>query len=194
MKILFYILCSVAYILTNTTALAQDRSIVDSRSGGSDGVVSTYEAEIEALKARLTQAANKVGEIKDCHNQRMLYTTSGCVNPITPEQDPSKANHADISKPVQICPSGEVHQWNGTSWSCKEIRKTVNSGVGADKETWHTSGYESCADYFVRPCTNADATCPGTGNPVGDTCDSSVDNICRYVLPNKKQFMIGVCR
>lgn len=143
-------------------------------------------------KSELVTIANLVGDIRDCHDQKLIYTSSGCVNPVSPESDPAKKAQAVSSAPITTCPTGHAHNWNGTSWSCKDIRKTVNSGVPSDTGTWQLANGESCVDHFGRNCIASDDTCPTTGNPMGVSC--TPQPVCRYAVAGARNFMEFRCK
>ena len=192
MNILKFIkLTALTILLTTANVQAQEKSVRFDTDQSGGGAAEVYKQELQALKTRIANLANTIGEIKDCHSSRLIYTSSGCTNPVTPESDPSKAAHAAKAKPPTICPTGHAHQWNGTSWSCKEIRKTVNSGVVNDGKTWRVISGESCWDHFRRKCTSADDTCPGTSNPIGLSCTGGY---CSYAKDNANNFVEFMCQ
>lgn len=170
---------------------AQQRSIDFSNDGINSESLDQYEQRIQTLKATLVTIANEVGDIKNCHDQRLIYNSGGCVNPVTPESDPTRASQANISTALTTCPVGEAHQWDGSSWSCKEIRNPVNSGVPTDLGTWQLTSGENCGDVFARPCVPSDDTCPTPGNPMGVSCTVG-DGSCIYVN-NSRNFSLYMC-
>lgn len=180
-------------LLMATQSSAQESSAEFNINAGTDvQLIEKYKKMIADRKADLMIIAETVGEIRNCHNQKLIYTSSGCANPVTPESDPSKALHASSATPIPTCPTGYGQTWNGSSWTCKEIRKTVNSGVPADTGTWQLINAESCWDHFMRKCTSGDDTCPTSGNPLGVAC--SPQPFCRYAENNANHFMEFMCK
>jgi hypothetical protein len=186
-------LMGVSFVFLSHLAEGQERSIDFSANSINNASLEQYEQKIQTLKNTLVTIANEVGEIKDCHSQRLIYTSGGCVNPITPESDPARAAQANVSTPLSVCPSGEAHQWNGTSWSCKEIRIEVNSGVPSDQGTWQMLGGESCWDHYIRACVSADDTCPTPGNPIATACVLGTPS-CNYTTNGANSFIEYICR
>ena len=41
-----------------------------------------------------------VGKIKECHQNKLLYTSSGCASPFQPELDPNTQSQAIIANPI----------------------------------------------------------------------------------------------
>lgn len=175
------------------SAKTQERSINFTNSALNNSAIQAYEQQLQTLKTTLASIAIQIGEIKDCHSQRLIYTSTGCRNPLSPENDPSKASHADISKPLNTCPTGHAHVWNNVNWSCKELRRQVSSGVPADSGTWQVLNAESCSDLFGRRCRGSDDTCPTAGNPIAVACSLGSPN-CRYTFENATSLIEFVCR
>ncbi|MAI07864.1 MAG: hypothetical protein CMF61_02795 [Magnetococcales bacterium] len=190
-KALCFVVILTTAMITVLTVQAQERAVDFNTDSIDDATLAKYKKIINDKKSDLVTIANTVGDIRDCHNQKLIYTSSGCVNPVTPESDPSRKAQAASSAPVSTCPTGYAHNWNGTSWTCKEIRKTVNSGVPSDTGTWQLVSGESCWDHFMRKCKSSDDTCPTPGNPLGVACSSQP--FCRYAEEGANNFMEAVC-
>ncbi len=182
----FLIVCSLS-----ASAMALDSSVSFENDDLDNSVIKKYEEKIADLKQKLKDSSNLVGKIKECHQNKLLYTSSGCASPFQPELDPNTQSQAIIANPISVCPAGQVHHWSGGSWSCKEVRKDVNSGVPPGTKKWKWTTTESCADTYIRKCNDSDDTCPGLTDPDGKTC--TPQPACRFVMQNKKFFKIYSC-